>query len=503
MGSSRLTPTLPVTLPRHQIDPDALFVVRRLQEAGFFTCLVGGCVRDILLGRRPKDFDVGTEATPNQVKRVFRNCRLIGRRFRLAHIHFGAKIIEVATFRGGAGEGAEASPDQLGLPADALERLAPQRLPEPLAGDDDMVGVEDEATDDADGAADDADGAEGDTEGDTEGDDAKLVSDDLLVVRANNFGTPEQDAQSRDFTVNGLFYDPIAERVIDHVNGYEDLRHGIIRTIGPAEQRFREDPVRILRAVKFAARLGFHVEDEAWRAMRTVAPDILKCPIPRVTEELYRIAECTHATRAFEVMADAGVLEVVLPEVAEFRAEQREIYDGHLATIDRLGLAHGGLPRDFLVTTIYYPLALRVVAVAELTPGPSWGVAVDEWFRPIGVRMHVPIRHRQRMRSVLSTLGRMMAPGSTKRRIRLSTGERAALPQALTLLRMHERQGLVPRETYERWRELGVELGMSWVPNGAGEVPEFDDDGSDAPPPGAQRPRGRRRRGRNRGQSAP
>ncbi|MFT7622864.1 MAG: poly(A) polymerase, partial [Myxococcota bacterium] len=147
---------MPRQLPRQHLDTDAVMVCRRLQEAGHETYMVGGCVRDILLGRVPKDFDIGTLATPSQIRRLFRNCRIIGRRFKLAHIVFGSKIIEVATFRGG-----------------------------------------DE--DEEEGQA---------TTGDPE---------DRLIVRANNFGTPEQDAISRDFTVNALFYDPIKEEILDHV----------------------------------------------------------------------------------------------------------------------------------------------------------------------------------------------------------------------------------------------------------------------------------------------
>ena len=170
--------------------------------------MVGGCVRDIILGRTPKDFDVATSATPNEVRGLFRNCRIIGRRFRLAHIHFGSKIIEVATFRGG-----------------------------------------DVNEDDADAVAEEG---------------------DRLIIRANNFGTPEQDAESRDFTINGLFYDPIEQKLIDNVNGYVDVSAHMIRTIGDPDIRFQEDPVRILRGIKFAARLGFELHPDTLAAMGLV-----------------------------------------------------------------------------------------------------------------------------------------------------------------------------------------------------------------------------------------
>ena len=170
------------------IDGDAERVVRRLTKGGFTAYLVGGCVRDLLLGLHPKDFDVATSATPNDIRATFRNCRIIGRRFRLAHVFFGKKIIETATFR--------ANPRE--------------------------------------------------DEGDDDG--------DLLIRRDNVFGTETEDARRRDFTINGLFYDFEREDVIDHVGGLPDLEARLVRTIGDPDVRFREDPVRMLRAIKFAAR---------------------------------------------------------------------------------------------------------------------------------------------------------------------------------------------------------------------------------------------------------
>src|SRR6478736_2532735 len=173
------------------IDPDAAKVVQRLRRYDHAAYLVGGCVRDLMLGRKPKDFDVVTSATPNDIRRLFKNCRIIGRRFRLAHIFFGPKIIETSTFR--------ANPRE-------------------------------------------------------------TETGDLLIRRDNVFGTPEQDARRRDFTINGLFYDIETKQVIDHVNGTADLEARVVRTIGDPDIRFREDPVRILRAVKFAARCDLTIE---------------------------------------------------------------------------------------------------------------------------------------------------------------------------------------------------------------------------------------------------
>ena len=202
-------------LDRARIDPDADRVVRRLSRAGHKAYLVGGCVRDLLLGRRPKDFDVATSATPNEIKAQFRNCRIIGRRFRLAHVFFGDKIIETSTFRAN-----------------------------PRDEDDDASG-------------------------------------ELLIRRDNVFGNELEDARRRDFTINGLFYDVEKEEVIDHVDGLRDLDARLIRTIGDPGIRFQEDPVRMLRAIKFAGRLDIDIEPATYRALLRHRNEIRKCPAPR------------------------------------------------------------------------------------------------------------------------------------------------------------------------------------------------------------------------------
>lgn len=242
-----------MTQPLHDItpdrvDPDAAKVVRRISRKGFEAYLVGGCVRDLLLGREPKDFDLATSATPDELKRLFGNCRIIGRRFRLAHIFFGPKIIETATFR---------------------------RPPEQ---------TEDE--------------------------------ENPLIWQDNEFGTAKQDALRRDFTINGLFYDLVKGEVIDNVGGLPDLRQGLIRTIGDPEVRLPEDPVRILRAVKFAARLDLSIEEQTYRAMIRHRGLIAHCSVARVLEEIYRLLRGGSAHAAFEQMHQLGILQVLFPEIA-------------------------------------------------------------------------------------------------------------------------------------------------------------------------------------------
>jgi poly(A) polymerase len=246
-------------ISRRDIDADVLKVLYRLIKAGQLAYLVGGSVRDLMLGRRPKDFDVATDAHPQQVRDLFRNSRLIGRRFRLVHVFFGPKNIEVATFR--------------------------QQ-------------------------------AEG------------VTIDDPLIRHDNTFGTPEEDAFRRDFTVNSLFYDPQAFRVIDYAGGVADLRARLIRTIGDPELRMREDPVRMLRAVRFAAKLGFEIEPATLAAIERHRCDLQKASIPRLVEETFRTVGQTGAARALVLMEELGLLEQLMPWLsAHLKSEARPLED--------------------------------------------------------------------------------------------------------------------------------------------------------------------------------
>lgn len=237
-----------------QISGEAsLRVISRLQRNGFEAYLVGGCVRDLLIGVKPKDFDVATAAHPRQIRRLFpRNSHIIGRRFRLVHVRYGADaVIETATFR--------AEPEERDADAD----------------------------------------------------------EDLLIVEDNTYGSAAEDARRRDFTVNGLMLDPNACEIIDHVGGLRDLEDGVLRTIGDPATRIPEDPVRILRAIKFATRLGFRIDDDTWEAMRVNAPGLSRSAPPRVLEEILRLMRSGTALGAFQKMRKCGVLRVILPDIDE------------------------------------------------------------------------------------------------------------------------------------------------------------------------------------------
>lgn len=245
---------------RRFIASGALRVLNRLYRAGHTAYLVGGSVRDLFLKRTPKDFDIVTSARPTQVRKLFRNCRLIGRRFRLAHVHFsGGEIVEVATFR-----------------------CTPE-----------------------------------------------LDQDDLLLRSDNRFGSPEEDAYRRDFTINGLFYDISDYSVIDYVDGVRDIEKRVVRTINDPWTRFKEDPVRMIRAIKFASKLNFKIETKTWKAMKEVRADIHKSPLPRVQEELSRLLEEGASCRALELLDQSGLLEELEPVLHKYlhRSEKRSEYD--------------------------------------------------------------------------------------------------------------------------------------------------------------------------------
>src|ERR671935_3211024 len=250
MAGPTIVPRTEHTISRRDIDPDALKVLYRLHEHDHTAYLVGGSVRDLILGRRPKDFDIGTSAHPYQVKKLFRNCWIIGRRFRLAHVKFGQKVIEVATFRRQVEPGEEVVAD--GVPA-----------PDPTT---------------------------------TEG--------EHLIHRDNTFGTPEEDAFRRDFTINALFYDIATFSVIDYVGGLEDLRAGVVRSIGDPDVRLREDPVRMIRAIALAARLDFQIEPTLIEAIRRHRHEIAKSSQPRLLEEYYKILRAGASEKAFRGLAD-------------------------------------------------------------------------------------------------------------------------------------------------------------------------------------------------------
>jgi poly(A) polymerase len=246
-------------ISRAQISDYALKVLYRLNQAGYEAYLVGGGVRDLLLGREPKDFDVATNATPEQVKEQFRNCRLIGRRFRLAHVHFGQVIIEVATFR---------------APHDSVD-----------AGDED----------------------------DEEDSNDRRIENGR-IVRDNVYGSLEEDAWRRDFTINALYYNVADFSVVDYVNGMDDLKRGQLRLIGDPEQRYREDAVRMLRAVRFAAKLGFDIHAASEQPIFKLGGLLREIPPSRLFEEVLKLFMSGQAVQVFELLRHYHLFDHLFPQ---------------------------------------------------------------------------------------------------------------------------------------------------------------------------------------------
>jgi poly(A) polymerase len=337
-------------LDPRKIDPDAAKVVRRLVRHGYEAYLVGGCVRDSLLGRSPKDFDVATNAQPDDVQRLFRNCRIIGRRFRLAHVFFsGGKVIETATFR---------------------------RNP-----------TSEEKT-----------------------------GDQLLIRRDNFFGRADEDALRRDFTINALFYDLEAKQVIDWCGGVEDLQRRSVRTIGDPIVRFLEDPVRMLRAIKFSSRLNLGMTPNVYHAIVQCRGALAMAARPRLFEEVMRLLREGASQTCIWLAWETGVLDVLLPEVSTYLYD-RPPEDGTfwelLRELDRFTEERGEAPDDIVLWTC---LLFEPLLEACLSDADSANAATD-FLEPVIERLNVPRRVADAVRRIVAQLPRMYAgrPGRFSR----------------------------------------------------------------------------------------
>ena len=416
------------------LDPDALKVIGRLRQHGHEAYLVGGCVRDLLLGQKPKDFDVATSAHPGEVRTIFRNSRLIGRRFRLAHIYFkGPKVIEVSTFRANPIEVEEAPP---------VEHL----------------------------------------EQDGDSDETARAEADLLITEDNVFGSAEQDARRRDFTINGLFYDVAAGRVIDYVRGRRDLQEQWIRTIGDPEIRIREDPVRILRAVRFACRLHFEIEPCTYAAMEGAVEDLPRCAPPRVLEETFRLLRGGIAQPSLKLLRALGALKLLMPAVDDFLEKHGKdgevLFDAFAAAADRRILAGEHLDDAVLLGALLLPISRATSEpAAEAASGPRLAQAIEQLLTQFVRSARLPRRIAERTRAIL--LAQAVLSGERRRRGSLARFRRQPIfNEALALFGISVEATGQHQQTLEAWK--------------SGEVPAFET----AP---ADRPKRRRRRRRRRG----
>ena len=259
-------------LQRDRIAYEALRVLTHLDESGYKAYLCGGGVRDLLMGRTPKDFDIATNARPEEVKKIFRNCRIIGRRFKLAHVFFRDVIIETATFRALL----DAAPEAEDVPLPSRRRTD---VPDPT-----------------------------------------FATRGGVIVRDNVYGTPEEDARRRDFTINGLFYNIADGSIIDYVGGLNDLDGRVLRVIGDPETRFHEDPVRMVRAVRIASQLDFEIEKSARDAIIKCCGDLKSSSRDRLHEEMLKILNCGRALRVFERSWQKGLFQTIYPSFSSWLA---------------------------------------------------------------------------------------------------------------------------------------------------------------------------------------
>ena len=405
----------------------------RLRTAGYKGYLVGGSVRDLLLSRVPKDFDIGTDAHPQALRKLFRNCRLIGRRFRLAHILFAdGKVIEVATFR---------------------------RRPDPVAPGEESRG-------------------------------------ELLQTSDNTFGTPREDALRRDFTINGLFYDISDFSVIDWVGGLDDLEMGLVRTIGDPDVRFQEDPVRMMRAVEFASRLGFAINPDAYEAILRHRKEIVKSAPPRVTEELAQALRGGHSLPTLLLMREVGLLDALLPELAavlrlpdpDHSGGAGHMFWALLEVLDaerRRGRAFGDA---VLFALLFVPIVqARVREIApDGDPDPNrLATVIEDVVAPLGLRMSLPRATTDRIKQALAMIGRLSHRPDSKlgtRRIAF----REAFQTALELFELTAMATGRGQDLAREWRAVHARIERA---RELGQIPE----------PPKPPPRKRRRGGRGRG----
>jgi poly(A) polymerase len=388
---------------RKQIDRDALYVMQHLNRNGFKAYLVGGSVRDIMLGRQPKDFDISTDAEPGQIKRLFRNCFLVGRRFRLAHIRFGGnRVIETSTFR---------------------------KQPAPSESTDNLVQWDD-----------------------------------------NQFGSPREDAFRRDFTINALFYDLDGFCVIDHVSGLSDLRRKLIRTIGDPNVRFREDPVRMVRAVRFAGRLGFKIEARTKRAIRKHAAEITLAAPARLLEEMYKLFAMSSAYASFFLLWKLGLMEHLWPEVVSYIEKTGGRKSPVWASLQALDL--GRFDKNAIGPDLMLAALLQAPMLASDDPENLLRNhdSCSCWIEPMAIRFRMPKGVRFRLIRFVENQIRMrkFLPGqewSRREKSKLRFLSHVAFPGSMALLQIRVAAGLEDRDVLVFWEEA-VRQNASLIPSG-------------------------------------
>ena len=437
----RIIPGKERRISRKRVSPNALRTLYRLHAHGFIAYLVGGCVRDLLLGRTPKDFDIATNATPDQIRRLFRNCRLIGRRFRLAHLHFQNEILEVSTFR------------RAGLPSDNADAEEPGHT-RPSR---------------------------------------HIKDEDGMVLVDNVFGTPEEDALRRDFTINALAYDIADSSIIDYSTGLSDLQQRIIRPIGDPRVRFTEDPVRMLRAVRFAASHNFVIEPAAWESICDLSSTISRVSPARLYEEIQKLFLLGSARPAFSLMEKSGLLAALFPSLNRWiygNGHRLRLLHANLEWLDHL-YRSGTPPLPALFLTALFGPSLEEAALARHRDGIPRQQALDQTcailMEEISAAVCVPGRVGARLRAILA-----LQPSLQRKPPRrpASLARRPEFGDALAYLRLAAETRGEHRASLEWWDVFLLD-----APSAAASEPPSDE----AP---TKRRRKRRRRHRRPRQTA-
>ena len=344
LSEPRIIPRQDHPVSRQHFSDAALKVLYRLHNAGYQAYLVGGCIRDSLLGRMPKDFDVATDATPEEVKTLFRNSRIIGRRFRIVHVRFGREVIEVTTFRG--------------------------------------------------------------KPGDDHGDHIAQQSDEGLLLRDNVWGNIQEDAIRRDFTINALYYSIADFSIHDFANGVSDIEARTLRLIGDPATRYREDPVRMLRAVRFAGKLDFHLDPATEAPIRDLAPLLLQIPPARLFDEILKLFMGGHGVDTFRLLRQYGLFEMLFPEAAEAMDElpwAEPLVEAALASTDRRIAEERPVTPAFLFAALLWgPVQLRQAAHEQdgMPPIPALQAASQQVVSRQLQHISIPKRFSLPMRDI-------------------------------------------------------------------------------------------------------
>jgi poly(A) polymerase len=462
------TPHSPLVIPRSEhsisrsaISPNALKVLYRLKEAGYQAFLVGGAVRDLLLGITPKDFDVATDALPEEVRRLFRNCRLIGRRFRLAHVHFGNEIIEVATFRAAAAPEREDADDEdrVGENGAVDEGAADEVAVDEVAVDEGAEG-EGPAVERTGGERAAGRGVPGDFTAPSDSE-HRAFDETGRILRDNMYGNIEEDVWRRDFAANALYYNIEDFSIWDFVDGVSDVRARRLKLIGDPETRYREDPVRMLRAVRFAAKLDFSIDAETEAPIGKLAYLLDGVPPARLFDECLKLFLSGFGAKSYKLLKQYRLFEHLFPlSAAAFAlppyAYAEEMLERGLLNTDERIAAGKAVTPTFLFAVLLWSAVLRELNERQAGPAPDLALlmqACDAVLRAQQSRVAIPRRFAVPMRELLMLQPRFNRRSGIKS---LSLLQHPRFRAAYDFLLLRAQVGVADPELAKWWTDVQV-----------------------------------------------